>query len=417
MPASLLAERAEDEQTILELLRSCDLAVQGKVEEVIPPGPDRVSTARIRIKEWLKGETEEKKLWVAQELLFPSDQPSYHEGKSVLLFLDDIPAYSRWNDYRSKGVAYTAAGNGQGMKELDPKAAGEVTAFLTTYQELASFRTRDEKKEYLDFLLQGLGSRVDLVQEASAEALVRLNDLRLLIGKDEKETLDRFLQDKIKSRAARRRLIRTLLAWEGFEESVAKVLTEEPDMRLSILQDMYASGAGKRLDHSALESCLRDPDPRVRTEALRFVSGVTDPAVNERVGEMAASDSSAEVRARAVSAASKQAGEAGREILLRGLEDSSPLVVYTAADEMRRLGGDASARELGSLLQAGDPRVRFIGILMLGSMEDAEARAILEDASERHTDEKTRDWAGKILAGDRLDAKSMHQALGVEVNP
>ena len=81
------------------------------------------------------------------------------------------------------------------------------------------------------------------------------------------------------------------------------------------------------------------------------------------------------------------------------------------------MGGEASARELGGLLQAEDPRVRFIGILMLGSMEDAEARAILEDASERHTDEKTRDWSRKILSGDRLDAKSMHQALGIQNHP
>ena len=417
VPATLFAERAGGDGDILELLRSCDLAVQGKVEEVIPPGPDRVSTARIRIKEWLKGETEGKNLWVAQELLFPSDQPAYHKGKTVLLFLDDLPPYSRWKDYRSKGIEYTAAGNGQGIKELDPKAAGEASAFLTRYRELASFRTQEEKKEYLDFLLRGLGSRVDLVQEASAEALVRLNDLRLLIGKDETETLDRFLQDKTKSRTARRRLIRTLLAWEGFEESVAKVLAEEPEMRLSILQDLGASGAGKRLDHSALETCLRDPDPRVRMEAIGFVSEAADPAVSELVGEMAANDDSAEVRARAVTAASKQRGDAGQAILSQALEDPSPLVVYTAADEMRRQGGEASARELGGLLQAEDPRVRFIGILMLGSMEDAEARAILEDTSKRHTDEKTRDWAGKILAGDRLDAGSMRQVLGLEARP
>jgi HEAT repeat protein len=407
----LFAERAENEGTILELLRSCDLAVEGKLEEVIPPGPDRISTARIRIKKWLKGETEGKILWVTQELLFPSDQPSYHEGRNVVLFLDSLPPYSRWKDYRSKGIAYTAAANGQGIKELDPKAAREVSAFLARYQELASYSTQDEKKEYLAFLLQGLGSRADLVQEASAEALVCLNDLRLLIGIDEKETLDRFLQGKSKSPAARRRLIRTLLAWEGFEESVAKVLAEEPDMRLSILRDMHALGAGKRLDHSVLESCLRDPDPRVRTEALGFVSEAEDPAVNTLVGEMVASDSSAQVRARAVTAASRQAGDT---ILSQALEDPSPLVVYTAADEMRKLGGEASARELGGLLQAEDPRIRFIGILMLGSMEDAEARAILEDTSERHADEKTRDWSKRILQGDRLDAKSIHQALGTE---
>lgn len=417
IPATVFAERAEGTRTILDLLRSCDLAVQGKVQEVIAPGPDRVSTARIRIKETLKGETEGKDLWVAEELLFPSDKPSYQEGKSVLLFLDDLPAYSRWKDYRSKGVDYAAAGNGQGIKELDPKAAGEASSFLTRYQELASFHTQDEKKEYLDFLLQGLGNRVGLVQEASVEALVRLNDLRLLIGKDEKEILDRFLQDKSKSRTARRRLIRTLLAWEGFEESVAKVLAEEPEMRLSILRDLDASGAGKRIDHSALEGCLRDPDPRVRTEALGFVSEAADPVVNALVGEMATSDASVEVRARAVTAASRQGGETGRQVLSQALEDPSPLVVYTAADEMRRLGGEASARELGGLLQAEDPRVRFIGILMLGSMEDAEARAILEDTSERHTDEKTRAWAGKILAGDRLDAGSMRQVLGLDARP
>lgn len=50
-------------------------------------------------------------------------------------------------------------------------------------------------------------------------------------------------------------------------------------------------------------------------------------------------------------------------------------------------------------------------------MEDAEARAILEDASERHTDETTRDWSKRILQGDRLDARSIHQALGIEDRP
>jgi HEAT repeat protein len=414
LPATAVAERSETERNILELLRSCDLAVQGKVEEVIPPGPDRVSTARIRIKETLKGETEGNRLRVAEELLFPSDQPSCHEGKHVLLFLDDLPTYSRWKDYLSRGVTHMAAGNGQGIKELDSKAAGEASAFLKLYQELASFKTQDEKKEYLAFLLQGLESRVDLVQEAAVDALVRLNDLRLLISEDDKKALDRFLQDRGKSRSARRRLIRTLLAWEGFEESVQKVLAEEPEMRLSILRDLDALGAGKRLDQSTLESCLRDPDPRVRKEALGFVSGVTDPAVNELVGEMATGDDSVEVRARAVTEAARRGGEAGREILSQALEDSSPLVVYTAADEFRSMGGEAAARELGGLLLADDPRVRFIGILMLGSMEDAEARAILEDTSERHADEKTRDWAAKVLSGDRLDPASMHRTLGLE---
>ncbi len=417
VPSVRSAERAEEGGTILGLLRSSDLAVRGKVEKVIPPGRDRICTASIQVKEILKGETQARDLWVAEELLFPSDQPSYREGRHVLLFLVDLPSYSRWKDYRARGIAHTAVGRKQGVKELDPKAAAESAAFLTTYQELASYRNKDEKKKYLGFLLLGLESRVELVQDASVEALVRLNDLRILIGKDETKTLDRFILDRTKSRTARRRLIRTLLAWEGFEESIAVVLDGEPEMRLSILQDLEASGASSRFGHGVLEACLKDPDARVRTRALALAAQASDPEVTVLLTEMATEDTSEEVRARAVAVASRQAGEEGREILLRGLEDPSPLVVYTAADEMRRIGGETSARQLGSLLQADDPKVRFIGILMLGTMEEEEARAILEDTSNRHPDEPTREWAGKILSGGGLDAKSVHKALGLDASP
>ena len=105
VPAGLFSGTVKEHENILELLRSSSLVVQGQVEDVVPPGPDRVCTARIRIEKLLKGHLQEKKLRVAQELLFPSDQRSYREGKRVLLFLVPLPEYSRWNDYRSKGVA------------------------------------------------------------------------------------------------------------------------------------------------------------------------------------------------------------------------------------------------------------------------------------------------------------------------
>jgi hypothetical protein len=417
VPAGLASLSSEEERTIVELLSTSVLVVQGQVEQVVPPGPERICKAQVRIEEVLKGEAQEKDLWVAEELPFPSDRPSYRQGKSVLLFLVELPEYSRWNRYRSEGIAYMAVGRKEGIKELDPKAAGEVSAFLDRHQELASFRTQDEKKKYLGFLLEGLASRVDLVQEASAEALVRLDNLKTLIGKDAKEFLKRFVTDKSKSRTARRRLIRSLSSWEGFEGSLAKVLEEEPEMRLSLLEELHSLGAGKRLRPRVLEACLKDPDPRVRQEALGFVSDVTDPTVSALVGEMALGDASQEVRARAVTVISRQAGEGGREILVRALEDSSPLVVYTAADEMRRLGGQEAAAELGGLLRAEDARVRFIGILMLGSMEEEGAREILEDASETHADPKTRAWSKKVLEGGRLDAQSIHQALGIDRTP
>jgi HEAT repeat protein len=132
---------------------------------------------------------------------------------------------------------------------------------------------------------------------------------------------------------------------------------------------------------------------------------------------MAVRDPSQEVRARALTAASRQAGEGARQILEQGLADPSPFVVYTAADELRDLGGEASVRELGGLLQAQDPKVRFIGILMLASMEEEAARDILKGASEEHADAKTRELAQKALAGDRLDARSIRRVLGVGENP
>jgi HEAT repeat protein len=238
-----------------------------------------------------------------------------------------------------------------------------------------------------------------------------------LIGKDEADLLQGFIRDRSKSPAARRRLIRALSGQERFQESIARVLQEEPEMRLAVLQDLYASGAGTKLLPSVLEACLKDPDPGVRREALGFASGVNDPAVNTLVGEMAVRDPSQEVRARALTAASRQAGEGAREILEQGLADPSPYVVYTAAEELKRLGGEDSVEEIGDLLQAENPKVRFIGILMLASMEDEAARDILKDASQKHDDAKTRELAAKILAGDRLDAGSIRQTLGLEENP
>ncbi len=412
-PAPAFGQGAKHEETVLGLLASCYLAVQGRVEEVVPPGPERICTAEIRVRETLKGRTQETKVWVAQELFLPSDQPSYHKGRDVILFLVPLPAYSRWDGYRSRGVAYTAAGGRLGVREFDSKAAArKAAAFLARYEELASFRTQEEKKEYLESMLEGLESRVDFVQEVAVEALVRLNDLRLLIGEKEKARLDRFIRDRAGSRTARGRLIHSLLVWQGFEPSVAAVLAEEPEMRLAVLQDVAAFGAAGRLGPGVLEACLKDPDPRVRSEAIGLVPEVADPALTAQVAEIAAGDPSAAVRVRALNAAGRLGGERGREILSQALGDSNPAIVYTAADELRRLGGEGSARKLGGLLQAADPRIRLIGILMLGSMDEAEARTLLQNASERHLDKKTRDWCRKVLDGGRLDLSSIRHDLG-----
>jgi HEAT repeat protein len=283
--------------------------------------------------------------------------------------------------------------------------------------ELAAYRTEDEKRKYLAFLLEGLGSPVDLVQEASVAALVRLDNIDTLLGKGDEELLERFIRDKSKSRRARIRMIRALSTRQGFEETIAQVLQEEPEMRLSALEALDSVGATNKVGARALEICLKDSDPEVRLEALRFVSVEPPPVVNALVGEMAVGDASQEVRARAMTAVSRQGGEEVREILYQGLRDESPLVVYAAADGMRRLGGETAARDLGELLQAKDPRHRFIGIIMLGTMEEEEARDILKDASERHADTQTREWSRKILDGDRLDARSVHQVLGLEEIP
>ena len=414
VPATLFSGNVDERETILDLLRSSLLVVQGQVEDVVPPGPDRVSTAQIRIQRLLKGETQGKKLRVAQELLFPSDQPSYREGKHVLLFLVHLPEYSRWNNYRSKGITYMAAGGREGVKAMDAKAVEETSRFLEDHQELVAYRNEEEKRKYIAFLLEALDSRVDLVQEASVGALVRLDNVDALLGKSEEELLEGFVRDKGKSRKARIRLIRALASRQGFQESIEQVLREEPDMRLAALEALDSAGATKKTGTKALEICLKDSDPEVRLKALGFVPFEPLPALSALVGEMAVGDASQEVRARAMTAVS---GQQGREILYQGLRDRSPLVVYAAADGIRRLGGENAARDLGGLLQAEDPRIRFIGILMLGTMEEEEARDILKDASERHADTQTREWSRKILDRGGLDARSIHQVQGAEVSP
>jgi len=88
--------------------------------------------------------------------------------------------------------------------------------------------------------------------------------------------------------------------------------------------------------------------------------------------------------------------------------------VYAASDALRQLGGEGSALALGDLLRSESDKSRFIGILMLGSMDEESAREILRNASESHSDPETRDLCGRALAGEGLDADSFRKVLGLE---
>ena len=415
LSSSSFSEASGEGKTIIDLLDVASLVVHGRVEKVIAPDRKGISIARIHLRGVIKGEVGEDTLLVGDKRLFPSDLPVYQKGRHVLLFLTGLSRYSLWNEYRSQGVQYTAVDRKDGIKELGFSSLEETAAFLQKYLELVNFGDHRSKKKYFAFLLKGLENHLGSLQEASAEALVRFPDLSLLKADEGRESLRRFVLDKGKSRIARGKLLHSFSRIEGFEEIVMESIRVDPDMRsyaLASLKSMKTGGNKEKINQEIIRYCLKDASPDVRLEALNQLSSDSTPGAETLVGQAALLDSSPEVRARAIVLVGKRRGEGGIEILAQGLKDANPRVVYLAADEMRKWDSEGSAPALADLLDEEDPKKRFIGIIMLGAMKGEEALQILEEASEKHHDVKTRELSRKVLLQGPLDVDSLRQILG-----
>ena len=102
-----------------------------------------------------------------------------------------------------------------------------------------------------------------LLQDLS-RFLDRLGGVRVVIDRLNHENIDANLSRQQEGQ-------------ERFQESIARVLEEEPEMRLSVLQNLHASGAGTKLLPGVLETCLKDPDPRTRVQAAGALLEFGDP--------------------------------------------------------------------------------------------------------------------------------------------
>ena len=402
-------------KTLFDLLDSSDLVVRAAIGDVAMREKPRMCVADVEVREVVKGAGGEKKLRAAQELFFQSDEPAFRKGSGAILFLTALPDDSQWNKARREGVRYLAAERGGGVKIMDPVSLAAVTAFLRRYEELGPARSADDEKvqrRLLDLFLEGLESPVSLLQDASAAAIEDLPISSMATRRD-RAALKRFIRDSSRSRLARGGLLGHLSFLDDFDAVLSGIILGEPEMRLAALEAVRASGGGMKISRECLEACLRDADEEVRLEALALLSSAPNggKGEGELLGAIATGDVSPEVRASAMAVVGARRGEV--DILSRGLEDQSPYVVYTAADALRRMGDEESVQVLGDLLRSESEKSRFIGILMLGSMEGDPAREILREASQSHSDPWTRHLCSQVLTVGGLDADSFRKVLGL----
>jgi HEAT repeat protein len=266
----------------------------------------------------------------------------------------------------------------------------------------------------LTFLIQSLSSPLAPVQTASALTLSNLNHLDALVSQKQREALAGFLRDRANSPEARRIMVQVLSKMGGFDALISDLAEKDPDIRLAALSAMGSGGAGAPLQMDLIDVCLQDPDPEVRLKTLDLLLARPGPETDGRLAQLALDDASVEVRALALSAVGSRGGDTAETVSRQALEDPSPLVVFVASDEIRKTGSENAAETLGQLLDRDDPTIRFVGVIMLGTMEAAAAHTILQDAARIHPDPKTRDMAARVLESDSMDMDTIRKHLGVD---
>jgi len=419
LPAAVLAGGLREPKTLIELYESSDLVVRGTIDTVVLPQGSRAVVADVQVHDRIKGDDSEAWLRVARELFFPSDEPVLREGTDAILFLNVLPVDSRWNELRIDGVAYVTADQEAGVSVMGLEPLAQTASFLRRYAELSNLGGESRRRQRLDLLLRGLGSPLFDVQEASSAALTGLESLASSLEPEDRTALRRFVSDHGASTRARGRLLHRLSFLDDYEALLAQIIVDDPAMRPAALDAIQSRKGVSGIPKVCLDACLADADERVRLGALTILSGSPRiPLDRKELLETAAlEDASSEVRAMAMTLAGTHGGEPFRDILGRGLADESAHVVYSAADNLRRLGGEGSVKDLSGLLASENPKTRFIGILMLGSMDDDLARHILEEASKGHSDAGARELCTKALASGGLDADSFGKLLGFEPFP
>ncbi|MEW6441031.1 MAG: HEAT repeat domain-containing protein [bacterium] len=401
------------DKTLIELLDEAQIVLCVKIGAVDLLDTGRVGVADVLATCAVKGDAGQKKLLVVQELFFPSDVPAFRPGREALLFLTGLPAQSRWEPYRSKGIRYMPVGRGAGVKEMEPAGLKRAVEFLGRYTELRLSSDPRGVKKYLDFLVQSLDSPDALLQEAAVAALGRLEALPSEIASADRSRLQAFLLDPDRSLSARSRLLGVLVELGGFESAISALLRNEPGMRPSILALLLARRGAVTVEPGSVMACLEDDRPQVREQALILAGEAAGDEAASALRQAALKDPSPEVRARAMSILGRgHSADQARSILIQGFSDESPYVVGAAARALVRREGADATRDLARLLYSPDPKSRTVGILMLAAQNEDEARRILRQASETLPDPEARELCGRVLKEGALQPDALDQVLG-----
>ena len=402
------------EATLLGRLNASDLVMRGRVLRVEPGSVVGSRRAVVRVLRVIRGEADPNGVEpVVEELVYPYDPPSLHAGEEALLFLRDLPPQSRWRGERDRGVRYLTTSRERGVWQGDPATLHARERFLEAYLGHTGAAGPEAAGRRAEFLVRSLSESDHAIQEAAAAALSRPSPRTGPLGPAQEEVLWTFVQETGNSLRARGWILETLAGCPGFEKRLLALLHRAPELRPAALPLLDPSRVGEREVLGAASLCLEDPDPGVREGALRLLAGLPADAATARIGETALEGVDPDLRARAMALLADRPGEARLDVLARGLRDPDPVVVFRAADGLRRSGAARAARDLGTLLDAENPKARFVGILVLGAMPGEAAREVLRDAARHHPDPEVRALCEKTLATPGIPAGSLEGVLGI----
>lgn len=414
LPMLSAAGGPDQDATLIDLLASSEAVVRARIHKVEDPPFQQVRLAVLEIMDTVKGKVPERGLLVAEEKLFPSDEFALQEGREALLFLRPVPNDSRWAEHRAKGLRFIVAKAGQSITTMGPTEARQAAEFLKTYMLRSASKDKADQRALFDFLLASLNSPVQAVQEAAASAFPELGKMELPLSREDGAAVKRFILNSRRSLPARVRMIEKISQTKLFEEIAPAIIRDRPELRLAAFLALGSNKEVQTIPQDALLAGLHDPDPQVRKETLHVMAASHTPEQAPFIRDTSLNDPDPQIRAKAMAVLAGRDPEANWDVLSRGLDDKSPYVVYLAAGAIRDMADDRSAPELSRLLESENPKARFIGVLILGTMKDAPARRILEDSAQMNPDPRTRELCRKILKAGVLDDQAVREFLGME---
>lgn len=280
---------------------------------------------------------------VAQELIFPSEQPWFGPGDRRVLALEALPSSTRYQELRQAGIPYRVRAGTHGARRAE--AALFVQRYLAAGRELPAARAQAR----ISTLVAALSS-----DELGNDA-VRALDADPALTHDTTGEHAEVVAAALGNRALpleRRRALLDTIEKKRLAALVAAVesLRDEPEMAPFARRVLASFGTAPSADE--VRADLRYSDPAARRAALSAAQALRESERWPLLADVAATDGDFEVRAAAIDGLAR-GGTQAVPFIASLLEDGDSRVAYKAARGLVAAGGASAVAALSATF-AGD---------------------------------------------------------------